>query len=60
MHAWVRRALCAVGLAGGVVLLGIGLAEAASADDGPTTTGESGILSGNQVGVDADAPINHV
>ena len=58
MHAWVRRALCAAGLAGGTVLLGIGLAEAASADDGPVTTGESAILSGNQAGVDADAPIN--
>jgi hypothetical protein len=60
MHAYLRRALCAVGLTGGIVLLGIGLAEAASADgpSGPVTTGESGILSGNQTGVDAQAPIN--
>jgi hypothetical protein len=60
MHAYVRRALCAVGLTGGIVLLGIGLAEAASADgpSGPVTSGESGILSGNQTGVDAQAPIN--
>ncbi|HET6167552.1 MAG TPA: chaplin family protein [Marmoricola sp.] len=60
MHAWIRRALCAVGLTGGIVLLGIGLAEASSADgtSGPHTTGESGILSGNQTAVDAQAPIN--
>jgi hypothetical protein len=60
MHAWIRRALCAAGLTGGIVLLGIGLAEASSADDtsGPHTTGESGILSGNQTAVDAQAPIN--
>ena len=60
MHAWIRRALCAVGLVGGIVVLGIGLAEAASADDdsGPVTTGESGILSGNQTAVDAHAPVN--
>jgi hypothetical protein len=60
MHAYLRRALCAVGLTGGIVLLGIGLAEAASADgpSGPVTSGESGILSGNQTGVDAQAPIN--
>ncbi|HEY0905278.1 MAG TPA: chaplin family protein [Marmoricola sp.] len=59
MHAWIRRALCAAGLTGGIVLLGIGLAESASAEDtGPVTTGESGIASGNQTGVDAQAPIN--
>lgn len=59
MHAWIRRALCAVGLTGGIVLLGIGLAEASSADgNGPQTAGESGILSGNQTAVDAQAPIN--
>src|SRR3954470_1174736 len=60
MHRWVRRALCAAGLAGGTVLLGIGLADAASADtsNGPVTTGESGILSGNQTGVDVKAPVN--
>ena len=60
MHAWVRRALCAVGLTGGVVLLGIGLAEAASADgnSGPVTSGESGIVSGNQTGVGVVAPVN--
>jgi LPXTG-motif cell wall-anchored protein len=60
MHAWVRRALCAVGLTAGIVLLGIGIAEAASADgdNGPVTTGQDGILSGNQTGIDADAPIN--
>ena len=60
MHRWVRRALCAAGLAGGTVLLGIGLAEAASADtsNGPVTTGESGILSGNQTGVAVQAPVN--
>jgi len=60
MHRWVRRALCAAGLAGGTVLLGIGLAEAASADanNGPVTTGESGILSGNQTGVGIQAPVN--
>jgi hypothetical protein len=52
--------LCAVGLTGGIVLLGIGLAEAASADGpgGPVTSGESGILSGNQTGADAQAPVN--
>jgi hypothetical protein len=59
MHAWLRRALCAVGITGGIVLLGFGLAEAASADgSGPTTTGQSGILSGNQTGADAQAPVN--
>lgn len=59
MHAWIRRALCAAGLTGGMVLLGIGLAESASAEDtGPVTTGESGIVSGNQTGVDAQVPIN--
>ncbi|MBW8750388.1 MAG: DUF320 domain-containing protein [Propionibacteriales bacterium] len=59
MNAWIRRALCAVGITGGIVLLGLGLAEAASADgDGPVTTGESGILSGNQTGADVKAPIN--
>jgi hypothetical protein len=59
MHAWIRRALCAAGLTGGLLLLGFGLAEAASADDsGPVTTGESGILSGNQTDADARAPIN--
>src|SRR3954467_2205407 len=60
MHRFVRRALCAAGLAGGTVLLGIGLAEAASADgnNGPVTTGESGILSGNQTGVGVKAPVN--
>jgi len=60
MHAYVRRALCAAGLTGGIVLLGVGLAEASSADtgQGPVTTGQSGILSGNQTGVDAQAPVN--
>ncbi|MGY2874248.1 hypothetical protein ACVW00_001438 [Marmoricola sp. URHA0025 HA25] len=60
MHAWVRRALCAVGITGGIVLLGMGLAEAASADgnNGPVTSGQNGIVSGNQTGVDANAPIN--
>ncbi|HEX2895286.1 MAG TPA: chaplin family protein [Marmoricola sp.] len=61
MHAYVRRALCAVGLTGGAVLLGIGLADAASADGGstgPVTSGESGILSGNQTAAGAQAPIN--
>jgi hypothetical protein len=59
MNAWIRRALCAVGITGGIVLLGLGLAEAASADgDGPVTSGESGILSGNQTGADVKAPIN--
>ena len=60
MHAWVRRALCAVGITGGIVLLGMGLAEAASADgnSGPVTSGQNGILSGNQTGIDAQAPIN--
>jgi len=59
MHAWIRRALCAVGVTGGIVLLGIGLAEAASADDtGPTTTGESGIISGNQTDAHAAAPVD--
>jgi LPXTG-motif cell wall-anchored protein len=60
MHAWIRRALCAVGVTGGIVLLGFGLAEAASADgnSGPVTTGQNGILSGNQTAVDAQAPVN--
>ena len=59
MHAWVRRALCAVGVTGGIVLLGIGLAETASADDGgPTTTGENGIVSGNQTGAQVAAPLD--
>jgi len=59
MNAWIRRALCAVGITGGIVLLGFGLAEAASADgDGPVTSGESGILSGNQTGADVKAPVN--
>jgi ChpA-C len=60
MHAYVRRALCAVGLTGGVVLLGIGLAEAASADgaSGPVTNGDSGIVSGNQTGANVQAPVN--
>jgi LPXTG-motif cell wall-anchored protein len=60
MHAYVRRALCAVGLTGGIVLLGVGLAEAASADgpSGPVTSGEGAILSGNQTGADVQAPID--
>jgi hypothetical protein len=60
MKAFIRRALCAVGLTGGVVIVGFGLAQAASADtgSGPVTSGESGIVSGNQTGVDAQAPVN--
>jgi LPXTG-motif cell wall-anchored protein len=60
MKASIRRALCAVGLTGGIVLVGVGLAEAASADtgSGPVTTGESGIVSGNQTGADVQAPVN--
>ena len=60
MKTFVRRALCAVGLTGGVVIVGFGLAQAASADSGsgPVTSGQSGILSGNQTGVDAKAPVN--
>jgi hypothetical protein len=51
--------LCAVGITGGIVLLGIGLSEAASADGtGPTTTGQNGIGSGNQTGVSVQAPVN--
>jgi hypothetical protein len=60
MHAYLRRALCAVGLTGGIVLLGVGLAEAASADgpSGPVTSGAGGIVSGNQTGADVQAPID--
>ncbi|HET7683350.1 MAG TPA: chaplin family protein [Marmoricola sp.] len=58
MHAFIRRAVCAAGLTGGVLLLGVGLAEAASADDGPVTTGQDGIVSGNQTAVGAQAPID--
>ena len=59
MHATIRRALCAVGITAGIMLLGFGLAEAASADgNGPTTNGQDAILSGNQTGVGAQAPVN--
>ena len=60
MHAWIRRALCAMGLAAGIILLGFGLAESASADGdtGPTTSGEGGALSGNQTDVGVTAPVD--
>jgi LPXTG-motif cell wall-anchored protein len=57
MHTWVRRALCALGLTGGALLLGFLMAESASAA-GNHTNGQDGIGSGNQTGIGVQAPVN--
>ncbi len=54
MHTFIRRALIGTLLAGGVTLLGATVANAAE------TTGEDGLLSGNQALVDIAAPISVV
>ena len=58
MHTWIRRAMCALGLTGGVLLLGFLMAESASAAGNNTTSGQDGLGSGNQTGVHATAPVN--
>ena len=54
MHTFIRRALIGTLLAGGITLLGATVANAAE------TTGEDGLLSGNQALVDITAPISVV
>ncbi len=56
MHPWVRRTLCGLGLTGGALLLGVAMAQSASADN--TTSGQDGIGSGNQTGLGIQAPVN--
>ena len=52
MRTSVRRTLCATAIAGGFTVLGIAFAaSSASAADAPnTTSGASGLVSGNQTG----------
>ena len=67
MRAFMRRGLCAVGVAGGITLLGLGIAtSSASAAEEPagttpaavsSTTGEDGTGSGNQTSPVAAAPV---
>ena len=59
MRTHVRRALCATAIAGGFTVLGIAYATTASAADAPdTTSGASGLVSGNQTGGNATAPVD--
>ena len=51
MHTFIKRALVGTLLAGGITLLGATVANAAE------TSGEDGLLSGNQAIVDITAPI---
>ena len=57
MNRWIRRALCALGVTGGVMLLGFLMAESASAADNHTS-GQDGVLSGNQTGIHVAAPMD--
>ena len=59
MRTSVRRALCATAIAGGFTVLGIAFATTASAADAPSeTSGANGLVSGNQTGGDATAPVD--
>ena len=54
MHTFIKRALVGTLLAGGITLLGATVANAAE------TTGEDGLLSGNQALIDVSAPVSIV
>jgi len=59
MRTSVRRMLCATAIAGGFTVLGIAFATTASAADAPSaTSGANGLVSGNQTGGDATAPVD--
>jgi hypothetical protein len=60
MRTSIRRTLCATAIAGGFTVLGIAFTTTAAeaADQPNTTSGASALVSGNQTGVDADAPVN--
>ncbi len=63
-----RRGMVVLGIAGGITLLGAGFAASSAAADenglppgiiaSDDTSGEDGVLSGNQVDADADAPVD--
>ena len=58
MRTSVRRMLAATAIAGGFTVLGIAYATSASAADGPdSTSGAGGLVSGNQTGGGATAPV---
>ncbi|MET0931830.1 MAG: chaplin family protein, partial [Aeromicrobium sp.] len=59
MRTSVRRALCATAMAGGFTVLGIAYAtsSASAADNPDTTSGDSGLVSGNQTGTQIAAPV---
>ena len=54
MHTFIKRALVGTLLAGGITLLGATVANATE------TTGEDGLLSGNQALIDVSAPVSIV
>ena len=54
MHTFIKRALVGTLLAGGITLLGATVANAAE------TTGEDGLLSGDQALIDVSAPVTIV
>ena len=60
MRTHVRRMLCATAIAGGFTVLGFAFAtQSASAAEAPgTTSGVSGLVSGNQTGGHATAPVD--
>ena len=60
MRTSVRRMLCATAIAGGFTVLGIAFAtSSASAADAPNaTSGANGLVSGNQTGGHATAPVD--
>ena len=60
MRTSVRRTLCATAIAGGFTVLGIAFAaSSATAAQGPdTTSGVSGLVSGNQTGGGIQAPLD--
>ncbi|QZY28385.1 chaplin family protein [Nocardioides coralli] len=63
MRTSVRRGLSAFAIAGGFVFLGVATADAATADPAPPaagagkTSGDDGVVSGNQSGVEVTAPV---
>ena len=59
MRTPMRRVLLGSAIAGGFTVLGIALsATAASADDPGSTSGQDGIVSGNQTGLTVTAPVD--
>ena len=54
MHTFMKRALVGTLLAGGITLLSATVADAA------VTTGEDGLLSGNQALIHVSAPVDIV